>query len=500
VSGPTVEQVWRAVFPVARSVSSEESLQRRVAWVRVLKARTPAFDALEPDDLAIVPASALGNLAALAVDPAYVVDAVAGAGGCGVLMVGDATSGLGSAVLSAAAERGLAALGLPETDINALERSAIGFIVNARAELESRAAALEVELERAASAGAGVDGLAAVISRFFARPVAIEAGDGSVLAVHAGVESAASAPAVSGYLRRRRGAALRVPLPVAGALVLLGPAPISELERIASARIAPFLALSLAAPSAASGARSRAGERMPSDGPPWVVIVARQLDAESDTTVAQREDLRAAVRQLGPARRLSLRGDATSLEVRAVAAVPGSDPTGTETALRVSRRMRRPVAVSEPFTNAGDRAAREASARATLESFEALSAPERRATAGADGAVAIRADLLPALRLIGGLTALPEAARHARALLQPLLSGSRTRDAHALATLRAVLDHAGMAEAAAALGIHRNTLAYRLTSIERRTGWRLSDPLLRFGLALAVRFVQTDQEGEAASR
>ena len=79
-------------------------------------------------------------------------------------------------------------------------------------------------------------------------------------------------------------------------------------------------------------------------------------------------------------------------------------------------------------------------------------------------------------------------------MLQPLLSGRQARDAHALATLRAVLDHAGMAEAAAALGIHRNTLAYRLAAIERRTGWRMSDPLVRFGLALAVRFVQTDQD------
>lgn len=494
MAGPTVEQVWRAVFPVARSVGSEESLQRRVAWVRVLKARTPAFDALEPDDLAIVPASALGNLAALAVDPAYVVDAVADAGGCAVLMVGDRDGGPGSAVLAAAAERGLAALGLPETDINTLERSAIGFIVNARAELEARAAALELELERAALAGAGADGLAAVISRFFARPVAIEADDGSVLAVHAGAESAASAPAVSGYLRRRRGAALRVPLPVSGALVLLGPAPISDLERIASARIAPFLALSIAAPAVASGGRSRGGERMPSDGPPWVVMVARQLDADSDTTVAQREDLRAALRQLEPARRLSLRGDASSLEVRAVAAASPTDPTATEIGARVSRRLGRPVAISEAFTSAGDRGVREANARATLEAFEALPLAERRAVAGADGSIVIRAELLPALRLIGGLAALPDATRHARALLEPLLGGSRTRDAHALATLRAVLDHAGMAESAAALGIHRNTLAYRLTSIERRTGWRLSDPLLRFGLALAVRFVQTDQD------
>jgi hypothetical protein len=56
-------------------------------------------------------------------------------------------------------------------------------------------------------------------------------------------------------------------------------------------------------------------------------------------------------------------------------------------------------------------------------------------------------------------------------------------------------DHAGLAEAAAALGIHRNTLSYRVTRIEQRTGWRLSDAALRFSLAIAVRLVQSAQDG-----
>ena len=66
------------------------------------------------------------------------------------------------------------------------------------------------------------------------------------------------------------------------------------------------------------------------------------------------------------------------------------------------------------------------------------------------------------------------------------------RDEH-LATLRAVLDHPGIAEAAAALGVHRNTVAYRVRRIEALTGWRLSDPDLRLPLALALRLVQSEQ-------
>ena len=150
--------------------------------------------------------------------------------------------------------------------------------------------------------------------------------------------------------------------------------------------------------------------------------------------------------------------------------------------------------MSELVEAADDRAAREASARTTLEAFEALPANERRQLTDAAGATVLRAELLPALRLLAGLSAMPDAPRHARALLHPLMTGRPARDLHSLATLRAVLDYPGMAEAAAALGIHRNTLAYRLAAIERRTGWSMSDPLVRFGLGLAVRFVQTDQD------
>lgn len=237
----------------------------------------------------------------------------------------------------------------------------------------------------------------------------------------------------------------------------------------------------------------RASERLPAEGPPWVVIVARQLDEDAPTTAAQRERIRDQLRRFEPARRLSLRGDASSLELRAVAAPDPADPGGLRLAGRISRHLGRPVAASLPFSSAEERAVREAQARATLEAYALLPAPNRP-TAGQGSASAVaREALLPAYQLLAALPAMPDAERHARALLAPLLTTRPTRDAQALATLRAVLDHPGMAEAAAALGIHRNTLAYRLAGLERRTGWQLSDPALRFALALAVRLVQIDQ-------
>jgi hypothetical protein len=499
---PTVEQLWRAVFPGARpaglingSLPARSVLEREVAWVRVLKARTPAFDALEQDDLVVAAESTLRSLTGLAVEPLSIVEALANARASGLLVVGDGA--LDVAILGPTLERadrlGLAAFSLADGDVSALERSAIGYVVNGRAELEQRAAALEAELEQAALAGAGVDGLAATIARFLARPTAIEGSDGSALALHAPPDTAE--PSLAEYLQRRRGAALRVELPGAGWLVLLGSQPPSELERVVSGRVSRFLALLLGrAADASATALERAAGGLPADGPPWVVLLARQIDRATPQTVEERERLRGELRRTEPVRRLALRGDATSLELRMVGAPGAADPTGTALAERVSRRIGRPVAVSEPFAEPTERPLIEAHARSTLEAFEALPPAERAALGSPDRACVLPAGLAPAYRLAAGISTLPDAQRQARQLLAPLLTGRPSRDRQVLATLRALLDHAGLAEAATALGVHRNTLAYRLDRIEARTGWRLADPLLRFALAIAVRLVQSAQE------
>jgi DNA-binding PucR family transcriptional regulator len=88
---------------------------------------------------------------------------------------------------------------------------------------------------------------------------------------------------------------------------------------------------------------------------------------------------------------------------------------------------------------------------------------------------------------------LPDGARQARALLAPILAGRADVRREHLATLRAVLDNPGVAEAAASLGVHRNTVAYRVRRIEEIAGWHLADPELRLALGVAVRLVQEDQ-------
>ena len=198
---------------------------------------------------------------------------------------------------------------------------------------------------------------------------------------------------------------------------------------------------------------------------------------------ASREDVRRELRFRFAARRLSLRGTSESLELRAIAALEAGDPLGLRIAGRVAEFLGRTVAISRPFEDPAGRPAQEAAARATLEAAERLAEPPTVA----------RADRLPAYRLLAALGNLPDDRIQATALLEPLLGGRQSSVRERLATLRAVLDHGASGEAAAHLGIHRNTLTYRVRNLERTTGWDLSDPDLRLALAVAVRIVKTAQ-------
>jgi DNA-binding PucR family transcriptional regulator len=149
----------------------------------------------------------------------------------------------------------------------------------------------------------------------------------------------------------------------------------------------------------------------------------------------------------------------------------------------VATTLGRTVAVSTPFARVADRPAAEAEARTTLEA--ALALPEPPAVA--------RADRLPAYRLLGAMHNLPDGARLAAAMLAPLLVGRPDVRRERVQTIREYLERGGVNEAAQALGVHRNTVAYRLRRIEAATGWQLTDPELRVPLSIAVRLVQEAQ-------
>lgn len=478
---------------VGEGVGGDAAARRPVAWVRVLRARVPAFDALDPGDLVIAPASALAVVAPAALELRELVAALAAVPVSGVLLVEGEIPWVDDPA-AVVTDAGLPALLVPRTDPQELERSIVGFIVARGAELERQAALLEAELRRRALEGGGATALVATVSSFLGRALALEAGGGAPVVVHAPAQAPAAATDAARYQARtgdRSAVALRVPLPSAsgaeGSLVVLGSEPASELARVTLPRVAGLVALELAREEAIRGAadRARRAEPMPGAGPPWVVVLARQREpgAEDDAPAARemREGVRRAIRLLAPARRLALRGDADSVEIRLVAA--GTPEEARRLVERIGEALGRPVAVSRPFGHAGDRPASEAEARTTLEA--ALALDEQPAIA--------RADRLPIYRMLGALHKLPDGERLARAVLQPLLDARPDIRRERLATLRALLAHGGVGEAAAALGVHRNTVAYRVRAIEAATGWRLADPELRLSLAVALRLVHDEQ-------
>jgi purine catabolism regulator len=487
------------LLPGAAWVAGEDGPGRSIAWVRVMRARVPAFDALEAGDLVIVPASALAAVAPARDDVAALVAALAAVPVAGAILIDADASPAPGTILDVAAEAlataRVPALRLGRTDPASLERSLVGFIVSRGAELERQASLLEAELRRRALEGGGVAALMATVSSFLGRALAMEGGRGDPIVVHAPPEAPGAAADAARYQARSgdpAGAvALRVGLPSAagpaGALVILGAEPVSELARVTLPRVAGLLALELAREEAVRGAadRARRAEPMPSAGPPWVVVLARQREpgAEDDSAATrdEREGVRRAIRLLAPARRMGLRGDANSLELRLV--VAGSAEESTRLAERVASLLGRPIAVSRPFASSAERPAAEAEARATLDAALALDRPPGLA----------RADRLAIYRMLGAVHKLPDGPRLARAVLEPLLDARPDVRRERLETLRAILAHGGVGEAAAALGVHRNTVAYRLRRIEAATGWRLADPELRLPLSVAVGLVQEEQ-------
>ncbi|MGI8703092.1 MAG: PucR family transcriptional regulator [Candidatus Limnocylindrales bacterium] len=508
---PSIQTLWRAVFPSARPLGSmaerlagagHGSVARpgaEVAWVRVLHARVPALEGFERGDLAIVPDATLEALTGSGVEPAAVARALDQAGAVAALLLTRDPDSRAASALAEGEGLSLPVLWMEPVDAGALERSVIGYLVNARAELERQAGRLESEIEALALAGRGLEAQAAAVGTFLGRAVAVEGSRGQVLTAHAPLDRPAAASAAARYLRDPRVAACRITLPqvatpaqeerelrAMGALVILGEEPATELERAAGERVAALLALQIAAEAARSRRRAPGKEGLPAAGPPWVAIVARQGRDPAEDSSETRERMRDRLRRLAPARRLSLRGDASSLEIRLIAAVDVADPTGERFAARVATSLDRMVALSATFSEPGDRGLAESEARAALEAREALK------NSGFDRIA--RVSHLPVYRLLGNLHHLPDGARSAPQLLAPLLVGGPAARRNRLATLRAILDHPSAADAARSLGIHRNTVAYRIARIEILTGWDLANPEFRLALSVALRLVQNDQE------
>jgi len=493
---PSLEEVVRSAVPGAVELAAGTGIPGSVNWVRVMRPRVPAFDALEPGDIAVVPETALVAVAhddaevkAVAddlrrADVAGVIVVTAPTGDGGAVADGASRAELAASFVKSAARAGLAVFRSADS-ANGVERAVIRFLVNDRAEIDRQVGTLETALQAIALAAGGIQEMVAAIATFLHRAVAVEDADARVVAVFAPPDPPGSTVAAARYEAHREPVASRTSIPGGGSFVLIGEGVPSELERVASDRVVGLLALEIAGDVALRRGGRRA-EALPAAGPPWVVFMARQSVPGDETSLEMREEQRHRVTRLAPARRLLLRGDAGSIELRAIAAAVPDDPLGLELARRVADVLGRPVAVSRRFDDPSVRPQADAEARALLEAADEMAALETPPSV-------LRADRLSMYRLLGSLHNLPDGPRHARALLAPVLKGSPGRRREQLATLRALVDGAGPAQVAAALGVHRNTVAYRVRAIEGATGWDLSDPDLRLTLSVALRIVQNDQ-------
>jgi hypothetical protein len=169
----SLRDLVRTLLPLAQLVGVEAGddagLDREVFWVRLLRAREPAVDSLEAGDLVIVPSAVLAAVApttrqATALGASFARARVAAAVVLG--RDGEAGGAAADALGAAARPGGVTVLRTQDEDAPALERSIIGFIVNRRAELDRRAAALEAQLARLSLAGQGLDSLAVAIGSF----------------------------------------------------------------------------------------------------------------------------------------------------------------------------------------------------------------------------------------------------------------------------------------------------------------------------------------------
>ncbi len=84
-----------------------------------------------------------------------------------------------------------------------------------------------------------------------------------------------------------------------------------------------------------------------------------------------------------------------------------------------------------------------------------------------------------------------------RDLIEPLIEHDRERRSDLVKTLKVYfVAGANASEAADRLFLHRNSMLYRLTRIQKLTGLDLKDPRARLGLQLGLLFVD-EQERSA---
>lgn len=513
-------------------VAGHVAADREVTWAARPRPSPPAFGHLSGGEIVLLAVSRLND-----VDDRMTLERVVrdlAAFGVTALAV---TGRISAAARAAADTGGIALLQLPATtDLGLVERTAAEAIGASRRTSNRRGQETGRRLMELAIAGEPLGPLLDAIAAESRRAIALESRDGALLAL-VGADTLPEQDTIARLLRENRSL-------VSGWLAVAGasspaepPTTRSALDPALERTLAPVIGrdgllgtLSLIARRGATGlddgllASRGAAACSIVLGREHAGIAARReielnvLDEVLDGALRNEVTLLQQARRLGhdltaPSQLLIVRGDATPGDVKDLDAGLDIRPLVAETlarrGLRLLWRSRGPTAelvlgaselpaVAETLHAELQRAAADLTVTAALgtpqpglaglqrshhEATQALSIGVRRSGLGSFTRFAD----LGIYRLIFAAADLPELTDLRDEALAPLIAYDARHSANLVATLHAFLDaNGGPKEAAAALGVHRNTVLYRLDRIREVTGADLEDAETRLRLHLAV--------------
>lgn len=542
----TVADVIALALPAGTVVAAGRAgLDREVTWASRVRAAPPAFGHIGGGELVLLATNVLDQLdERLTLEAA--IGQLAGFGVAAVALLGEATP----VALGVAEANGLPLLVLPaDADAGKLEREAARLITERRREVQKRGQDVFRRLMELAIAGEPLAGVVRALADESGRAVALEGRDGRLLAYHARSEDdpprAALEPLLAGdradLLRWLRAAAAaspadppttardldgawgRVAAPVIGRDGLLGCVSLvvprgraGPEDSQATARGAAACAIVLAREQAAATARREVELHVLDEvldgalrSEATLLQQARRLGHDLDAchvAIVLRLDQPAPsgpIRAIGRDDRWEALGDAlarlaggrqvkplwrirhNSAEVVWPAASPAAAAAlattlqGDVAALVAGQRQGPLVSLGVGTPRQGIAGIR----RSHQEAKQALTLGRRLHGPGA----LTRFDELGVFRLIFAAEQLPELRSLYEETLGPLLAYDRDHNADLLRTLAAYFAANGSPkEAAERLGVHRNTVLYRLDRVREITGYDLDDANLRLRLHLAL--------------
>lgn len=536
----TVADVIALALPAGtKVVAGAAGLAREVTWATRLRPTPPAFGHLSGGELVILPPAVLEQLdQRLTLDEA--VRQLAGFGVAAIAHVGPVPK----AARVAADAAGVPLLQLPkDADLGPLERDASRVIIERRREVQRRGQEVSRRLMELAIAGEPLPGMVRALAELAERAVALRGRDGRLLAFQAPVgappqrrieplllteraessrwllATAASSPAEPPTATFELDAEwARIVAPIIGRGGLLGSLAVivprgaeTPEEALITSRGAAACAVVLAREQAAAGARREVelhvldevldgalrsettllqqAKRLGHDlHQPHVALVAR-LDQEGPVRVAGRDGRWAALDdvlgRVGTGRQRGALWRLRNNIAEIVWPLPAeTDVTAMARDLRADLAAAAPAGVEVSIGVGTPRAGIAGIRHSHHEARQALTLGRRLHGPGH----LTRFDHLGVYRLIFAAEALPETRAFHDEALAEILNYDQANNADLIRTLDAFFAaRCSPKEAATLLGVHRNTVLYRLDRIRAIASQDLDDADVRLRLQLALK-------------